>query len=657
MDASSTGREHDRVATAIRARTGSGGPVAPTSEARLQLSPLDYGSAALDPAGLLGRWQALNRSATIDHCIAQLEAAGNLANFRRLRDPSAEPFHGYWFADSDIYKVLEAIGWETGRAGDAGWSTFVNDAVALLREAQDDDGYLNSWIQGVHPERRWRALDESHELYCLGHLIQGAVAVARGMGRDELLDVARRFADLVVERFGAEGGEPGLDGHPEVETALVELYRHTGDERYLALASSMIERRGRGLLGPGRFGSQYLQDHLPVREATEPIGHAVRQLYLAAGVTDVYLETGDASLLEAMERLWERMVTEKTYITGAHGSRHRDEAFGDPFELPADRAYGETCAAIASFHWNWRLLLATGRGRYADEMERGLYNAIAVSTSLDGCHFTYSNPLHLRADHDGSTEDAPSERLPWYSCACCPPNLARLVASLQHYAATRNPDGVQVHLHAPGRIETLSPDGRPVTLSVSTEYPWDGRIEFAVDAAGGEWTLSLRIPAWCDAASVTIDGRAVDATPDELGYVRLRREWRGTSRVVLDLPMPVRVLDPHPRIDAVRGCVALARGPVVYCIEQADHPNEVPVEDLRLDPDAPPQPDGALAELGAGVVLVGPATVRTDAPTQLYTSRTDTAAPRSRPATLTAIPYFRWGNRGPNAMRVWIPTV
>ena len=656
MDATPIGGEHDGAATETRERVASAGPVAPTGDARLRLRPLDSRAAALDPAGFLGRWQALNRSATIDHCIGQLETAGNLANFRRLRDPSAEPFRGYWFADSDVYKLLEAIGWETGRDGDAGWSAFVDDTVALLREAQDAGGYLNSWIQGVHPERRWQTLVHSHELYCLGHLIQGAVAVARAMGRDDLLDVACRFADLAVERFGAEGGEPGLDGHPEVETALVELYRHTGDDRYLALATSMIERRGHGLLGPGRFGSQYLQDHRPVRDATEPIGHAVRQLYLAAGVTDVYLETGDASLLEAMERLWERAVTEKTYVTGAHGSRHRDEAFGDPYELPPDRAYGETCAAIASFHWNWRLLLATGHARYADEMERTLHNAIAVSTSLDGCHFAYSNPLHLREGHYGPDEDAPLERLPWFSCACCPPNLARLVASLQHYVATRDARGVQVHLHAPGRIETSSPDGRPVTLSVATEYPWDGRIELDVHGAQSEWTLSLRIPSWSEAASVAVDGQAVDATPDDLGYLRLRREWHGTTPVVLELPMPVRVIQPHPRIDAVRGCVALARGPVVYCIEQVDHPDDVPVEDLRLDPGSPPQPGGELAELGAGVVLVGPATVQTDAPRDLYTGRGGTAAPRSRPATLTAIPYFRWGNREPSAMRVWIPT-
>jgi uncharacterized protein len=653
MDRSAIERANTGAATATHdGRTA--GPVALTDTATARLRPL---AAGLGSDGFLGRWQALNRGATIDHCIARLESSGNLDNLRRLSDPGSGEFRGYWFADSDIYKVLEAIGWEAGRAGDAGWAGFADRAVALVREAQDDDGYLNSWIQGVKPERRWLDLEMSHELYCAGHMMQGAVALARGAGRDDLLELARRFADLAVRRFGADGGEPGLDGHPEVETALVELYRHTGDQRYLALASAMVERRGHHRLPPGRFGSAYVQDHLPVREATEPIGHAVRQLYLAAGVTDVYLETGDASLLEAMERLWERTVTEKMYLTGGHGSRHRDEAYGDPYELPPDRAYAETCAAIAAFHWNWRLLLATGRGRYADEMERALYNGIAVSTSLDGCHFTYSNPLHLRAGHDGSDEDSPSERLEWFSCACCPPNLARLVASLQHYIATADEDGVQLHLHGPAQIETRSPDGEPVRLAISSGYPWDGRVAVDVEAGGGEWTLSLRVPEWAQGASATVAGETVDATPDELGYVRLRRDWRGTTSVVLDLPMPVRVLHPHPRIDAVRGCVALARGPVVYCLEQADHADDVPVEDVRLDPQAPPQPDGGDPRLGVDVVLKGRAALLAERPSELYTGSAPPATPQRQTAELTAIPYFRWGNRGPNAMRVWIPTV
>jgi DUF1680 family protein len=491
----------------------------------------------------------------------------------------------------------------------------------------------------------------------MGHLVQGAVAVARGTGRDDLLEVALRFADLAVERFGADGGEPGLDGHPEPETALVELYRHTGDDRYLALATRMVERRGRGLLSGTQFGPRYLQDHLPVREATEPTGHAVRQVYLAAGVTDVYLETGDASLLEAVKTLWDRMVAEKAYVTGGIGSRHRDEAFGDPYELPPDRSYSETCAAIGSFQWSWRMLLATGEGRFADEMERLLFNAIAVSTSLDGCHFTYSNPLHQREGHDGSHEDAPSERLAWFGCACCPPNVARLVASLHHYIATRDDAGVQLHLPAAGRIEAPVPGGGTATLTVATDYPWDGLVSIEVDSPASEWTLSLRVPAWAHGATLTLDGHAADARPDEHGYVRLRRTWAGTAQVVLDLPLEVRTLAPHPRVDAARGCIALARGPVVYCVEQADHPAGIPVEDLRIDPTAPPVADGPNEALGVPVTLSGWAFVEVLEAPELYRELDPVAEATRRPANLTAIPYYRWGNRGANAMRVWIPTV
>jgi DUF1680 family protein len=275
----------------------------------------------------------------------------------------------------------------------------------------------------------------------------------------------------------------------------MELYRETGESSYRDLATRMVDLRGTGVLGEGTLGRQYYQDHAPVREAHEATGHAVRQLYLAAGVMDAYQETGDESLLIASERIWENAFQTKTYVTGGQGSRHRDESFGDPYELPSDRAYAETCAAIASFMWNWRLLLATGNGRYADEMERGLHNAIAAAVSLDGRHFFYSNPLQLRPGHDGSNEDAPSERLPWYRCACCPPNVARLVASLQAYLATADDSGIQIHQYADSRIRADVGE-TPVELEIRSEYPWDGRVAIAVLAGHGSWTLSLRVPEW-----------------------------------------------------------------------------------------------------------------------------------------------------------------
>ena len=330
-------------------------------------------------------------------------------------------FAGMWFADSDVYKTLEAAAW----AG--GFEDFVAGTAALLEKAQDPDGYLNSYYQTGHRDEQWADLRFSHEMYCAGHLIQAAVAAPA------LLPVARRFADLLVRRFGPDG-EEAICGHPEIETALAELYRVTGHRPYLELATAFVDRRGHGLLGDdGRFGPRYYLDHQPVRDAEEVTGHVVRQVYLLAGAVDVAVETGDAELLAAAERLWESALAGKTYLTGGQGSRHRDEAFGDPYELPPDRAYAETCAAIGSFQWAWRLLLATGRSRYADEMERLLHNGIAASTAVSGTAFFYSNPLQLRTGHDGVARGR--------AVAAAALVLVRLLP-----AQPGPPDGVAAHL-------------------------------------------------------------------------------------------------------------------------------------------------------------------------------------------------------------------
>ncbi|SHM53046.1 glycoside hydrolase family 127 protein [Cryptosporangium aurantiacum] len=613
------------------------GTAAPSTGA---LRPLGLTAVTLDEGGLLGSWQRRNTDATLSHCLKQLEESGNLDNLRRITDSAPAAFRGMWFADSDVYKTLEAVAWELGRRPDTALEQFLDATTALLERAQDSDGYLNSYFQTDHRDQQWAELVWSHELYCAGHLIQAAVAAARSGVGDRLLRVARRFADLLVDRFG-EGGTDGVCGHPEIETALVELYRVTGHRPYLDLAARFVDLRGHGLLGDEpKFGARYYQDHTPVRDADEVAGHAVRQLYLLAGVVDVAVETGDASLLDAATRLWESAFDTKTYLTGAHGSRHRDEAFGDPYELPPDRAYAESCAAIASFAWNWRMLLATGGHRYADELERVLYNGIAGSTSLDGTHFFYSNPLHLRTGHDGSHEDAPSQRLSWYSCACCPPNLARLMASLQSYVATTTEAGVQVHLHTAGRIAT--PHGE---LAIRTEYPWDGRVTVSVTPAtpGAAWTLALRIPGWCESA--TLDGVPVTGE-----YAEVNRVWEPGDVVRLELAMPARVVAGHPRVDAVRGCAALLRGPLVYCLEQADLPDDVLVDDVTLDA-------RAAVDVGAGdlapVVLRVAGTHRDPAGTPLYEPLAASAP--GTPIALTAVPYFLWANRSPGAMRVWIP--
>lgn len=627
------------------------GPVAPTPAALSALRPLGLGQARLGADGLLGRWRRRNADDTLPHCVDNLHGSGNIGNLRAAAGESEDEFAGMWFADSDVHKTLEAAAWQLATSPeDAGLRSFVDDTTALLARAQQADGYLNSYFTVVAPQERWARPDWSHELYCAGHLFQAAVAAARTGASPDLLSVARRFADLLVDRFGPDGVEE-VCGHPEVETALAELYRLTGHRPYLDLARRFLDLRGRGLLGHGRFGPRYYQDHQPVREVREVTGHAVRQLYLLAGMVDVAVETGDLTLLDAAERLWADAFRSRTYVTGAHGSRHREEAYGDPYELPPDRAYGETCAAIASFQWNWRLLLATGRARYADEMERVLYNAVAAAVSADGRHFFYSNPLHLRTGHAGSGEEAAARRLPWYSCACCPPNIARLMASLPGYLATADDGGLQIHLYGDASLEAAQ-GGR---VEMRTAYPWEGRVELEIAETGRDgqsWTIALRVPAWCDAYTVSVDGEPVRAAARD-GYVRLTRAWTPGTTVVLDLDMPVRQVTAHPRVDAVRGCVALARGPLVYCLEQADLPPGTVLEDVRLDPAAevvaarPEDLPDIPVVLTAGGLIADPGdSLYTDGPRR---ERTGT------PLTLTAVPYFLWGNRSEGPMRVWIP--
>ncbi|WP_433199856.1 glycoside hydrolase family 127 protein [Dactylosporangium sp. CS-047395] len=678
------------------------GPVVPTDRAISALRPLPASAVRLDPTGLLGAWQERNRTATLPHCVERLHEHGNLANLHRVTGEFDGPFTGWWFADTDVHKTLEAALWagnvaSSEAAPTAGnLSSFVAETVQVLEKVQDPDGYLVSYFQAGHRDRQWRELPSSHEMYTAGHLIQAAVAGARTAPGDpavqQLLAIARRFADLLVERFGA-GGEDAIDGHPEIETALVELFRVTGHRPYLDLAARFVALRGHGLLGPeGRFGQRaYYQDHRPVRAASEVTGHVVRQVYLLAGAVDVAVETGDSELLRATERLWESAQATKTYLTGGQGSRHRDEAFGDPYELPPDRAYAETCAAIGSFQWTWRLLLATGRSRYADELERLLYNGIASGIGLDGRSFFYSNPLQLRTGHDGSDEDAPGERLPWYKCACCPPNLARLMASLHTYAATGTSSGLQLHLYGRGSFASA---GRAV--DVATGYPWDETVTITVTASDDDpWTLTLRVPAWCADARVSVNG--VPGSFVEDGWVRLERVWRPGDRVELVLPMPPRLITPHPRVDAVRGTAALARGPLVYCLEHADLPAAA-LEHARTTGADPSGQDfehtrttGAdvsggdfeharttttglpghdfeharttAAETAGGDFEHAPDVafedIRLDPGVPIGVRRDHPLAPVALVVNedLPAVPYFLWANRGPGPMRVWIPLV
>ena len=535
--------------------------------------------------------------------------------------------------------------------------------------AQREDGYLNTWIQGQHPDLAWKDLRWGHELYCAGHLLQAAVAGRRTGSRPDLFTVSSRFLEHLLQTFSMSDGDGrlvGICGHPEVETALVEFYRLTGDVRALRLAVRQVGLRGRadvalptfGLLGDNRFPLSYFLHHVPVRQRVSATGHAVRELYLQAGVVDVAVETHDHELLRASEAIWEDLFGSKTYVTGAHGSRHRDESIGDAYELPSDRSYGETCAAIASFQWNWRLLLATGKARYAETMERVFWNTIAGAVSRHGTEFFYSNTLHLRTGHDGADEDSPSHRLPWYACSCCPPNLARLMASIQAYLLTRDASGLQVQMPFSGTVSTSVPGG-VVELKLQSGHPWSGDTDIEVTncSSAERWDLSLRFPDWAskEGTRIALNGDHVETSWDG-SYIRVSRHWRSGDRLQVSSSIPVLVLRPHWRVDAVRDCVAVQRGPLVHCIEADDLGEGAVIEDVVLDGTRPLE---ATYEVPAGLegyvkVAVNAWGGQLDGPDRPLYAAGNGSSLSTKPSRLTFVPYFARGNRPSTAMRVWV---
>src|SRR3984957_1283683 len=437
------------------------------------LHPLPMG-AFESGEGFWSQHQRLNSEQSIAHGYAMLESAGNLDNLRNAANGSG-PFRGPVFMDSDVYKWLEAAAWELGRSPDPALHRRVDEVIAIVAAAQMPDGYINSHVQVADPSARWADPAHGHELYCIGHLVQAGIAMSRATGDDTLLHIAERAVGCANAVFG-NGRRVDVPGHPEIESALVELFRLTGNVAHLELASFFLDHRGHGLIHTGRFYEpSYYQDRVPIRESAIIEGHAVRAVYLMTGVVDVSLETGEGALLAAAQRQWDDMVEHKQYITGGLGSRAFSESFGDPYELPAATAYAETCAAIGSVFWNWRMLLATGESRYSDQIEWTLFNAVLCGVGLDGTSFFYENLLSSRGDRT---------RESWFACACCPPNLMRLLASLPHYFATGDERGIQVHQFASGTL-TLSDR----LIDVQTGYPWTETVTLTVRAAPErEWT-------------------------------------------------------------------------------------------------------------------------------------------------------------------------
>jgi hypothetical protein len=590
--------------------------------------------------------RSINAKITLLSQFQHLEASGRIDNFRRVSGKAEGPFQGLVFNDSDVYKWLEAAAWTLATDSDPELARMVDLVIAELADAQQPDGYLHTYFVGEHAHERWSNLRDLHELYNAGHLLQAAVAHYRATGTTHLLDVACRFADHICDTFGpaAQGKRAETDGHEEIELALVELARVTDNQRYRDQAQFFVDLRGHGVIG----GSPYHQDHQPFRQLDALVGHAVRAVYYTSAAADLYAESGEPALREALERLWRNMVTRRMYVSGGIGARWEGEAFGADFELPNARAYTETCAAIGSVMWNWRMLALDGEARFADLLERTLYNGVLVGLSLDGQSYFYQNPLE---------DDGTHRRQPWFGCACCPPNVARLLASLPGYCYSVSDEGIWTHLYAEGQAEIALGTGNVVRLKQQTRYPWDGEIMLEIDGEG-TFSLFLRIPAWCEAGSVLqINEEIYSGALIASSYAEIRRDWQPGDQVRLTLPMPVQRIECHPYVTENRGRVALMRGPLLYCIEQADQPN-IDVRSVVLPPDLALIPEYRPDLLDGVTILRGPARVdelRAEWTQELYRSvQLPTAEPPHQPIEIIAIPYYAWANREPGRMQVWL---
>ena len=610
-------------------------------------------SAVAITGGLLAERRETNRTVSLRTQFEQIERTHRIDNFRRAAGKIDTDYVGVYFNDSDVYKWLEAAAWSLASTPDPELDALLDRVITEIGDSQRPDGYLNSYFAVDRADERWTNPD-LHETYCAGHMFQAAVAHYRATGKTSLLDIARRFADHIADRFGPEdeGKRFWIDGHEEVELALIELARATGETRYIDQAKYFIDARGHQRL-PKPYGSRpksYHQDHEPIRDTSEVVGHAVRQLYYTIGATDLTLERPEAALDGALGRLWESATERKMYVTGGFGARWEGEAFGDDYELPNESAYAETCAAIAGAMWGWRLFLRTGESRYLDVLERSLFNNVLAGLSEHGDHYFYQNPLEDDGDH---------RRSEWFGTACCPPNVARTLASLPGYLyATDDAGGVYVTLYAENDAGIERPGADPIRISQRTSYPWDGAVTLRLDTPGS-FALHLRIPRWVSQApSIRVNGQDVAVTATPAAFATIEREWRAGDTVELTLPMPVRRIAANPNVTEDGGRVALERGPLVYCVESVDNGGR----DVRM---AILDPDGEIGDrwrpdlLGGVMTLSVPARFAGQEWTwsgSLYQATDDLAAQPDEQVSLTAVPYYAWANREAGPMTVWLRT-
>ena len=591
-----------------------------------------------------------NRTVTVPYCFRKCEETGRIDNFAKAGGLMEGDFVGLRYNDSDVFKVIQGAAYSLAIHPDPELDAYLDGLIAKIAAAQEPDGYLYTArtisrgddMKRLGPER-WSNLITSHELYNVGHLYEAAVAHYRATGKRTLLDVAVKNADLIARTFGPDGIRD-VPGHEEIEIGLVKLYRVTGNPAYLQTAKFFIDERGnpdRHTMEHPKRGRWYMQDHLPVKQQTEAVGHAVRAGYLYAGVADVAALTGEPGYLEALERIWESVVGRRMYLTGGVGAHRSGERFGKDYELPNETAYAETCAAIANALWQHRMFLLTGEAKYIDVLERILYNGFLSGVSLSGDRFFYPNPL--AADGKTKFNQGHATRAPWFRTSCCPVNVVRTMPSIPGYVYAVRDGELYVNLFVQGeaRVEL---SGAPLVVRQRTRYPWDGDVEIEVDpGARRELTVLVRIPGWArnrpvptnlyryvgeapGEPEVRVNGSPLDLDLDR-GYVRIRREWAPGDRIGLRLPMPVRLVAAHEAVEADRGRLAIERGPLVYCVEGIDNGGRV--DHIRVSRAARFSTEHR-PELLGGVTVI-----RWDGH--------------------TAVPYYAWSNRGEGPMAVWLP--
>ncbi|MHB0997961.1 MAG: glycoside hydrolase family 127 protein [Armatimonadota bacterium] len=589
-----------------------------------------------------------NRTVTVPHSLDMLEKTGSIHNLELAAQGARDGFVGPPWTDSDVYKAIEAASYTLANTPDPLLEKRLDAIIEKIAAAQCDDGYLNSYYQVNAPDKRWTDLSGMHELYCAGHLFEAATAYFNITGKRTLLDVATRYADYIDSVFGsAPGKRMGYCGHPEIELALMKLWKVTGENRYFRLAEFFIESRGRGFLktenSPLKVDPEYFQDNVPIREHDKIVGHAVRAGYLFSGVTDIARETNDQGMLDMLDRVWKNTTQKRTYITGGIGPSASNEGFTKDYDLPNMTAYQETCASVAMAMWNHRMGLLYGDSRYFDYVETALYNGILAGVSLDGKKFFYDNPL---------SSNGSKERVDWFGCCCCPPNVSRTIAMVGDYAYAQSDDTLWINQYIQSDVD-VSMRNKNIRMSVKTDYPWDGKVQIRVSPpSSSEFALKLRIPGWCHAPSIKVNGEKINSLQTDRGYAVIKRTWISGDKVILDLPMDIQKVKTHPKVKDDAGMLEIQRGPVVYCLEGIDQ--SVELNNIGLSLGTKLKAERKTGQLGDIVSIKGKGIIE---PEQDWSGVLYQKATPYEQIDITAIPYALWANRGPSTMKVWIPTI